>query len=599
MGRHHLFNPRPGSLLLCLLGLGCAPQLPAAGHTKVAEAGPAPQDPSPTHRSGLSATSEAPPSRRDQISPPRASLYAEIPDGGRLLGKPGPIALEGLGRGGHWVAYCQGASALKDGSQSRGPLQATPRGDLIDLPSVFLHIGEHEEEITALLASDPSGRYLVIRKEDTAFLLDAVTEQRLDLGVLRPDLGADRLPDHRSFTFTGEGLVVLSLAVSENGQHLAHHLPLFEEGKTLEQALAAAEPIELGKAPVWRLIGGQRDVAAVTVPEGSSPKAWPVREAEHPPHRCGNPGRSYPVFERLSAQRPDTALGYIWVSLVQPKSKGRPWVAKEAPGFVFGLGDKWVRREDSGRLVLVQGLVQKQITSARCGGRILRADQETGLFLVACEEYQPVLPSAESRARKKGPPKYRFELYLVRPGLVRSLKAEMARTGVDVPGPQDPLLFPIRPGADAGLVDFRSRSLTILAGEVHVLTTTETHALLRRGDRLSLWSAQGETPIQNRVPDLAQVLVEGPAVALDEKMFLLSDELKSWALPARPLAISAQGYALIPKKAPLPHHLAEGPLLLLAPPQAAGDTSPRNGPLPRSENAPRKGAPVGPFKPNP
>jgi hypothetical protein len=193
--------------------------------------------------------------------------------------------------------------------------------------------------------------------------------------------------------------------------------------------------------------------------------------------------------------------------------------------------------------------------------------------LVACEEYEPVSSEKAAKAARKVPPKYRFELYVVRPGVVRSLKVEMARTGVDIPGPSESVLVPIRPGAEAGLVDFRARSITTLPGDVQVLATTDSRALLRKGDRLSLWSAQGETPVVGRIPALAQVLMEGGAVALDEKMFLLKAKLETWDLPARPLAISAQGYALIPKKAPLPHHLAEGPLLLLAPPKAADQDS--------------------------
>jgi hypothetical protein len=572
MGRGSFLHAGRWGLVFCVLAFGCAPPVRAAGHTQVPDSDP------PQSEEEKPAEKDPPP--RDQtpspphgsVAPARPSLYADVPSGGRLLGKPGAIALEGLGRGGHWVAYCQGAPGASEG-ESRGALRTTPRGDLIDLPSVFLSIGEKEEEMTALLASEASGRYLVIQKQETVFLIDAVTEERLDLGVLRPDLSADRLPDHRSFAFTQRGLVVLSLSVSEEGRHLAHFLPLFDETKTLEQVLASAEPILLGKAPVWRLVAGPSDVAAVSVPEGSTEKAWPVRASEHLPRRCGNPGRSYPVFERLSAQRPDTTLSYAWVSLARPKGKGRPRVAQEAPGFVFGLGDKWVRREDSGRLVLVEGLVQKQITSARCGGRILRADPKTGLFLVACEEYKPVFSDKTDRTEKKAPAKYRFELYLVRPGLVQGLKAEMARTGVDIPGPREPLLFPIRPGAEAALVDFRGRALSTLAGDVQILATTETQALVRRGDRLSLWSAHGEKPVEGHIPALAQVLVEGSAVALDEKMFLMDGQLETWTLPARPLAISAQGYALIPKKAPMPHHLAEGPLLLLAPPQKKGQST--------------------------
>jgi hypothetical protein len=309
---------------------------------------------------------------------------------------------------------------------------------------------------------------------------------------------------------------------------------------------------------------GANDVVAITLPAGSTEKAWPVPPRDIPPARCGNSTREFPTYERLTAIRPDPTLSYSWLSLSKLPPQGRPLTAAEAPGFVFGLGDKWVRRENSGRLVLVEGKTQKQITSARCGGRILRADPKTGFFLIACEEYAPV-PDESS---KKSAPKYRFDLYLVRPGFVRSLKADVARTGVDYAGSTRPHLFPIRPGAEGALVDFRARSLTTLPGDLQVLVTNEHQALLRRDTRLSLWSAKGEENVDVQLDSLAPLLLQGPAASAGTAMFLLEDILKAWELPGAPLAITEQGYALVPKKAALPLHLAEGPLLLMGPPRS-------------------------------
>jgi hypothetical protein len=246
-------------------------------------------------------------------------------------------------------------------------------------------------------------------------------------------------------------------------------------------------------------------------------------------------------------------------------------VAEPAPGFVLGVGHRWVRREDSGRLVLVEGKVQKQIASARCGARILRADITSGMFLIACEEYAPKPPPKTERNSK---PKYRFDLYLIRPGFVRSLHADVMRTGVDFAGPPESRLFVVRPGAEAALVDFRARKMTPLPGHLQVLVTSPTGALLRRGRKLSLWSERQEENVDIDVPALAPLLIDGSAASVDHTMFLLNDELTSWNLPAAPLAITSQGYALIPKKAATLAHAAEGPLLLLGPPSSKKQEAP-------------------------
>jgi hypothetical protein len=255
------------------------------------------------------------------------------------------------------------------------------------------------------------------------------------------------------------------------------------------------------------------------------------------------------------------------VSWLEVRSLGptqKKLAADPAPGFVMGVADRWVRREDSGRLVLVEGKVQKQISSARCGGRILRADVNSGLFLVACEEYAPKPPKNDS---KKGTPKYRFDLYLIRPGFVRGLGADIMRTGVDYAGPPSQSLFVVRPGAEAALVDFRAQTMSSVPGTVQILITNRDSALLRRGNDFSLWTKGKETAVDFDASPLAPVLVVDGGASVDKTMFRLGAELTSWQLPGAPLAITEQGYALVPKKSATPGKLPEGPLLLIGPPE--------------------------------
>src|SRR5690606_30418557 len=125
-------------------------------------------------------------------------------------------------------------------------------------------------------------------------------------------------------------------------------------------------------------------------------------------------------YERVSAYRPDPLLRHTWARAPSGDARQSTISTAEAPGFVAPFDSGWVRREDDGRLLLVRGRVQEQIASSRCGGRILGADENAGLFLVSCEDYSPVPPKPPPKKEK---PKYRFDLYLLRPGLAKGLGA--------------------------------------------------------------------------------------------------------------------------------------------------------------------------------
>lgn len=547
-----------GALLL-LSTAACGPGVRAAGHTKTGEdAGEHP--PSATQ---VTTTGEVPllANNAEQSAPTksvatRPVLYAEVPEGGRLIGTTGGIAVEGVGRGGHWIAVCQ--------ADPSDPQKLTPRGDWVQSPALSLHVGAMSQRIDALLRYDRSGRYLVVLRDNDPFLLDAVSGDEASLSSLSPDLRHDELSDHRAFAFTEGGLAVLSEPKTGEKEQRGYYVPLFEDGVDTKTAVDDALEVSWGERPVWRIEGGPQHVTATTVPEGSSDKAWPVPASPRPLFRCGSPVTSYRAYERLTAHRPDPTLEVSWIEVRSVEPTTKKLQADPAPGFVMGVGDRWVRREDSGRLVLVDGKIQKQIASARCGARILRADAPSGLFLVACEEYAPKPPKSDNR---KGKPKYRFDLYLIRPGFVRGLQADIMRTGVDYAGPPTQGLFVVRPGAEAALVDFGARTMTTIPGTVQILATNHESALVRRDNHFSLWTKGKETAVEFAAPTLAPVLVAGKAASVGKTMFLLDRHLLRWDLPGAPLAITEQGYALIPKKAATPGRLPEGPLLLLGPPE--------------------------------
>jgi hypothetical protein len=555
------FLVAPHLVVLALSLSGCGPTVQAAGHTVNPEGktGNVAPEKSLSGERTPSSTAKRPRAGDTASSPPLPplpepeELYAEVPHGGRLIGTAGPIALEAWGRGGHWVAHC----SLNEGTKFG------PRGEAKEKPDLSLTLGDRAEPIEAVLASDEGGRYLVALISEKAWLIDAVQEKRLDLTALTPDLRFDALPSHRSFAFTQTGLALLSGTEGTKG----YFLPLSEKTDLEAPILSWAHPIEFGARPVWRLFGHGLSFSGATIPEGSTEKSWPVSPSQTPTLRCQAPTSEFHAFERASAYRPDRSLTHVFSLTPEAPEKVKTIQPTEAPGFVFGFRDGWVRREDSGRLLLVRGKTQEQISSEKCGARILHADEKSGLFLIACEEYTPLAPPVAPGARKT--PKYRFDLYLIRPGFVRSLKVDTARTGVDYHGSGDQRLLALRPGATAALVDFKKRVLLPLEGELQVVLTSASAAVLRRGNRLHLWTPKGEEPIDLKVATLDPVLTTRETAAIGKTMLALGDTLRTWELPAAPLAITDHGYALVPKRAPELGSWPTGPLLLLAPPESS------------------------------
>src|SRR5690606_133482 len=136
------------SVLVCTGALlSCRPAIQTAGHTLTPEeealktgsarrpAVPAISAATTSPDGSLQGSVESPPIEE----PP----FADLPPGGRVIGDSKPVAVEGLGRAGHWVAHCSLPPGTKLG----------PRGEPLSAPSLTLTIGDKAEAITALLRS--------------------------------------------------------------------------------------------------------------------------------------------------------------------------------------------------------------------------------------------------------------------------------------------------------------------------------------------------------------------------------------------------------------------------------------------------------------
>jgi len=394
-------------------------------------------------------------------------------------------ALEIVGATGQWLAYCEasgvGGETLRLARRKLGPSDAAPSSaDAL------------VEDVDAVLAASPGGRYLVVQSNERAWLLDTKREARFDLAPLDPDLRADGLPDHRSFSFSADERELAVLGPSGRRGRVVD-LAALGDGRGADWARVAREVEWDGEA--WRIrFEGAVLVVQLARTRGSK-NVWPVRASAAPLRRCQLRGERFAAFAALSA--PDAAYAQT-VRLVEPgQARGL-----EAPGFVYSLGTSWLRREDDGRLVLVKGAVQKQVASSRCGARVLHADPKRELFLVACEQYRPT-PAPDAPTKKKGarPPSTptRFPLYLVGPGSVVDLEADTLRTGIDAaPDFSSPRFVPVRPGAETALLDLEARRLIRLGADAVVLGTAGTTALVRRGSRLLAFGPAGEAPLTLR-----------------------------------------------------------------------------------------------------
>jgi hypothetical protein len=414
---------------------------------------------------------------------------------------------------------------------------------------------------------------VVVLSQQKAWLLDTLKDRRWDLSEFDPDLRFDGLSDHRSFAFTDHSLLILTNQQNPSGVR-AIDLATLQDN----QSPASVAVRVTNDDVVYRLEAAGPHAHTLALPPGSTTRYWPAGAQKLPQHRCLRNGQRFDAFGRLSAARPDPFLSYHWLYRPGPEAQATSLRAlsgaafEPAPGFLFGFQNGWLRRLDDGRLMLVRGKTQKQVSSARCGGRVLHADDASGRFVIACEEYKPtaaIEPSPKKSPKKRpSPPKYRFDLYIIQPGNVVNLHADVGRTGVDVHGPSGVRYLPLRPGPTAALVDFKQTRMHALEGDAKVLGQGRAGVLVRRGNALTLWPgpSQAELPLEYGADAWSEILESGSIVAVGARLFDLTGSLRTWSIPQPPLAISATGHALYARGTPQSGVWAEGPFILVPPP---------------------------------
>ncbi len=545
--------------------------------------------------SAASAASTAKPPATPAAAPAAAAAPATRP----ALGSTDSIALEAVGRNGQWLAYCQ--PTLDTNGDGKLEVLSGPRGELLgDEPSLFLALGEQALPIDELLSFDRSGRWLVVSRAGQPALVDAETGAMNDLRPFSPDLRADEEYSlhHRALSFDAAGNRLLLL---RRRAPLRYEADLFDlsDGFVAERR----QTYKLLPGEVWRArlpLEGPL-VLFEGVPESSREGAtWPAPPAKQPLRRCRGLLTTAGAWNGRG--------GTVSRTLVDTRGT----LPALAPGFVAPFGSGWLRREKNGRLLLVRGATQKQLASAACGARIVHADPSRELLVVACEHYALERPKTDAKpakggAKKRGPAKTRFQLYLVGPGYTKELEADTAHTGLDMEPGSTPRLLPLRPGPRSVLVDLDRRRLIELQADDRVVTTHGSKALVRRGAKLSLYDADLDqtTLLADGVRPYAALLVNEPYAFVEPYLVDVGAGRIVSERVGAPLGLTSRGQLILASVAPSAETWGLGPLRLVSPhaasaPPSAAPTAASAPPAPSappSQAAPAGAKPAAPRAP--
>lgn len=449
------------------------------------------------------------------------------------IGGDGPAEVLAASVSAAWVALCQG-----------------------EPPSLSLVLGSGVgEPIGDVHAQDPSGRYVVVRSSSgAALLIDSVSGARVDLTALGADVRRTRsdYASHRSLSFSSDGKQLAYLRKQGQGSVLV--VRQLAEGTERSFLTGAGEVFSL------RLSADARYVSLEVLREDTSKNGkldWPTPEETAPRAACGR--AALPKFRSFAYQGRGDAVTRAVVSL-------QDGALRDVPGLITPLGAALLVREEDGSLRLDLGAKRSALAPASCAGRVLFADADRGLSLVAC---------ATSKKTSKR------DVWLLGANYAKDLKSQLYETGTDREAVSGARLVPLYAGSEAGLVDLEHRELLPLPATSRVVSVVGETALLWRGSELYRYDARSrsESRLARGVLRNPDLLRSGMAVLLSP--FVVVGDGPALRSPTeRPLALSLTGHLLVGREAPAAGASATGepvygPLHWLDARLAGPDGSPR------------------------
>jgi hypothetical protein len=454
-----------------------------------------------------------------------------------------PVSLEHVGLGGHWLVACAArADTDKDG---RVAVDVSPGGSFVgDALGIELVVGaEKPALIDDLLAYDPTGRYVAVRRGTRAELVDAGGGKELDLTALGWDDRDDVLPrrNHRALAFDPRGELVAYIRRRANRPEVV--LRSLSSGVERAVTDVPGEPYRMA----WDGTGEQLVVTTVADDTSGNGKLdWPAPAAKGRRFTCTGPLPRLRVTPEVG-DRPSTFIA---------SRSGGP--ARFVPDLAVPFGATEVVRAPDGALLLVSGATRKALTPASCGARILFADPARGLLLVGCPGKNPQKAAVE----------------LVGVGYRLELGVEIQPTSIDAWPGVPTRLVALYPGLDALLVDLDRRAIVRLEPGDQVLATSGSRALVRRRSSIVLLDVD-KNSTKTLVPRLSRlpfVLVQGTAVAVGNTVFDVLRDEPLGTVSGRPLALAPTGEALVARGGPpSAERLALGPLVWEKPAEHAGE----------------------------
>jgi hypothetical protein len=479
-----------------------------------------------------------------------------------VIGEAVPVSVERVGLGGHWLVAC--AARTDSDKNGRIAVEIGAGGVLTgDSLGVELVVGGRKPQtIDDLLAYDPSGRFVAVRREGKAVLVDLFMASELELSTLDWDDRDDALPfrAHRALAFDPRGELLAYVRRRAGRPEVV--LRALETGAERHVLEVPGEPHRMA----WDGTGEQLVVSTVADDtSGNGRLDWPAPTAKGPRLSCSGP---------VARLRTTPEVGDRPSTFVAPRSGGS---ARFVPDFAAPFGGSVVVRAQDGALLLAGPNGRQPLTPASCGARILHADPGRGLLVVACAGKNPQRAAVE----------------LVGVGYRLALGVEIQPTSIDAWPDRPTRLFSLYPGSDALLVDLERKATLRLEPGDQVVATSGSRALVRRRGAIVVVDAEKKSTktVVEKLPPLPFVLVQGSlaVVGSDVVDVLRDDPLGS--ISGRPLALTPSGEVLVAQGGPpSAERLALGPLVWELPPvEFVG-----GGPAPPAKSV--GGAPAPPAK---
>ncbi len=535
-----------GTLALLAVTTACAPRARSPGPTALSGP-PGPAVDRATH--GRAVDFAGPAATNTSSGKPPASALPTVAAvehvwrGAQALGTDGPLVVEAAAPDGSWVAYCQARiDTDRDGKVS---VSFSPTGDLIgDSLERYFSFGEIERVHSELLASDPSGRWVILSENGKTELVDLKTSVEVDLEALGADVASSSalyLP-HRSLAFHPT-------------------LPFFAYTRSTPAGLTAvlrnletnAElAVELGAGALSRLefsAAGDALVAQIA-PLDANKKGRP--ELPIPLKRAQSTCQAFAPTPKFPAWVEASSELVARVSSVsfEPMLTATPFT--EVLGLIAPLGGGWLVRDTDKSLWLVRGKRRQVVAPARCAGVVWHVDSGRGAVVFACAGKNAVALS---------------QLQIYRAGAVSKLGVELRPLGRDR-WLRPERLVPLYPGALSFLLDMEKGSAVPLLPDDGIVTVDEEQALIWRKNRLLRFSGltQETVDLGVEVEPLAYVVQNRGIAVVSPYVVDLKREQPLGKISGRPLVVADDGHVLIAKgQQASADSLATGPLGWVSP----------------------------------